>query len=218
MSGKRRRKSGRRFIQLYSNVKRSKAYHDCSLYARCALIELMDRYNGINNGMIGLGVRELAHELKCHKDTAAKALSELDDIGLAHPMTHGQRIVKTEGWQRLAVEWRLTFYRCDKTGEPPISNFSVRPDRTERPTKQDRGKKSVLPSRTDNPKNSINGSANCPTEPDAYRYTPPVAAQCGAERGRSRALARRRRGPAPRTVRARARRVCRRGLSKEVEA
>ena len=73
---------GRRFIQLYHNVKRSRAYHGLSVYARCALFELLERYTGINNGMIGLGCRELAEELNCSRDTAAKALRELDDSGL----------------------------------------------------------------------------------------------------------------------------------------
>ena len=61
-AGKKRRfkGGGRRFIQPYHNVKRSRAYHDLGVYARCALFELLERYTGINNGMIGLGCRELA--------------------------------------------------------------------------------------------------------------------------------------------------------------
>jgi hypothetical protein len=59
MSSKRRfRGGGRRFIQLYHNVKNSRAYHDLSVYGRSALVELLARYTGINNGMIGLGCRE----------------------------------------------------------------------------------------------------------------------------------------------------------------
>ena len=82
-SKKRRRKSGRPFIRLWRNVKRSEAYHGLRHTARAALIELLDRYNGLNNGMLGLGVRQLADELNCSKDTAARALLELDDAGLA---------------------------------------------------------------------------------------------------------------------------------------
>jgi hypothetical protein len=90
MSSKRRfRGGGRRFIQLYHNVKNSRAYHDLSVYGRSALVELLARYTGINNGMIGLGCRELADELGCARDTAAKALIELDNAGLARPLTHG---------------------------------------------------------------------------------------------------------------------------------
>ena len=46
-----------------------------------ALIELIDRYNGINNRMIGLGVRDLADALKCSHGCAGNALRE--------PMTQG---------------------------------------------------------------------------------------------------------------------------------
>ena len=108
---------GRRFIQLYHNVKRSRAYHDLGVYARCALFELLERYTGINNGMIGLGCRELSEALNCSRDTAAKALRELDDSGLVRPLTAGV-------WRgKKATEWRLTFFRCDKTGELPILNW-----------------------------------------------------------------------------------------------
>ena len=116
-SAKRRRKSGRRFLQLWMNVKRSAAYHSLGLPARCALFEVLERFNGINNGFIGLGVRELAGALKCSRDTAARALHELDDAGLVRPTQVGV-------WRgRRATEWRLMFYRCDKTGDLPILNW-----------------------------------------------------------------------------------------------
>jgi len=53
-------RSKRKFLQLYTNIKRSRAYHGLNSYARSLLFELIDRYNGCNNGMIGLGVREAA--------------------------------------------------------------------------------------------------------------------------------------------------------------
>src|SRR5262245_45075759 len=109
----RRRKGGPPFLQLYRFIKRSQAWHDLSLTARCLLIELLDRYNGINNGMIGLGVREAADALNCSKDTAARAFKELDDAKLVHPMKGGHWMGKR------AAEWRITFYRCDKSGDLP---------------------------------------------------------------------------------------------------
>jgi hypothetical protein len=70
--------------------------------------------------MIGLGCRELASALNCSRDRAAKALRELDDSGLARPLTGGV-------WRgKKATEWRLSFYRCDKTGELPIHNWPAR--------------------------------------------------------------------------------------------
>ena len=135
---------GRRFIQLYHNVKRSRAYHDLSAYARCALFELLERYTGINNGMIGLGCRELAEELNCSRDTAAREL-----------------------WRgKKATEWRLTFFRCDKTGELPILNW----DPSSQSVSQDAKVRvvgrngSVSPSgRTQEPKNSMNGNSLSPS-------------------------------------------------------
>jgi len=42
------------------SIARFPAWHDLGLPARYALIELLHRYTGINNGMIRLEVRELA--------------------------------------------------------------------------------------------------------------------------------------------------------------
>jgi len=169
MNSRRRRKSGRRFLQLWSNVKRSEAYHCLSVYARCALFELLDRYNGINNGMIGLGCRELANALRCSRDRAAKALRELDDSGLARPLTAGV-------WRgKRATEWRLTFYRCDKTGELPILSWeacsqSARKDAKVRVLGQ---KACFSPSaRTQEPKSSMNDYSVSPpnmTHIDIYQ-------------------------------------------------
>jgi hypothetical protein len=116
---RRRRGSGRRFIQLWTNVKRSAAYHSLSCGARAALFEILDKYTGINNGMIGMGARELADRLDCSKQGAANFLNELDDSGLARPTFLGT-------WRgKRASEWRLTFYRCDKTGELPVLNWEA---------------------------------------------------------------------------------------------
>jgi hypothetical protein len=157
MSSKRRfRGGGRRFIQLYHNVKNSQAYHDLSVYGRCALIELLSRHTGINNGMIGLGVRELSNALKCSHGTAIKAFRELDDAGLARP-------VKPGAWRgKKASEWRLTFYRCEATGELPILNWEPRSEVTSESAKDHVGKRKIpLRSRgkAQTPKNPIVESA-----------------------------------------------------------
>ena len=114
---------------------------------------MLERYTGINNGMIGLGCRELAEELNCARDTAAKALRELDDSGLVQPLTAGM-------WRgKKATEWRITFFRCDKTGELPILNWepssqSVSQDAKVRVVGR---KRSLSPSgRTQEPKSSMN--------------------------------------------------------------
>ena len=110
----------RKFLRLFSNVKRSVNYHGLSLKARCLLFELIDRYDGINNGFIGLGAREAAYELRCSHGSIISAMREIDDAGLAYPTKLGSRLGKK------ATEWRLTFLRCDKTGELPINSWEQR--------------------------------------------------------------------------------------------
>jgi hypothetical protein len=149
------RKGGRRFIRLWMNVKCSQAYYDLSVYARCALFELLERYSGINNGMIGLGCRELAEAIKCAQATAYKALRELDDAGLARPTTMGF-------WRgKRATEWRLTFFPCNKTGELPVLNWTARSVRVEKRKVRVEKRKAVLssPGSTQEPKNSIKQKA-----------------------------------------------------------
>ena len=115
----------RQFVQLYRNVKRSQAYHSLSVYARALLVELIDRHNGCNNGMIGLGVREAKYELGCSQGRVSRAMRELDDAGLARP-------TKIGAWRgRRATEWRLMFLRCDKTQEPAVTQWEQRKPHSE---------------------------------------------------------------------------------------
>jgi len=151
-------RSKRKFLQLYTNVKRSTAYHSLSPYARSLLLELIDRYNGCNNGMIGLGVREAVYELGCCKGTVSNAMRELDDAGLARP-------TKVGAWRgKRATEWRLMWLRCDKTGDLPVSVWEQRKPFSEFTTQDSKvheaGHRNVLssPDRTHRRKNSINGS------------------------------------------------------------
>ena len=151
-------RSKRKFLQLYTNVKRSTAYHGLSPYARSLLFELIDRYNGCNNGMIGLGVREAVYELGCCKGTISNAMRELDDVGLARP-------TKIGAWRgKRATEWRLMWLRCDKTGDLPVSVWDQRKPFSEFTTQDTKvheaGHRKVLSSsdRTHRAKNSMNES------------------------------------------------------------
>jgi hypothetical protein len=165
MTRKHGRGNGRRFIQLWTNVKRSQAYHQLSHAARSALTELLDRYNGINNGQITLSVRELAYELNSSKDTASRALIELDDANLARPVEIG----RFKG--RKATTWRLTFIGCDPAlGQPlPILNWKQRAqfasdleDTTVRSGGHQHGSRPI--SGTRKRKSSMNGSGMGPSQ------------------------------------------------------
>ena len=127
---------------MYSNVKRSDAYHSLSALARCAMIEVLDKYTGINNGMIVMSVRDFAERLNCSPDSASRALRDLDDAGLVRPMEIGT----LKG--RRASTYRLTFYRCDKTGELPTTHW---PERLSLSAPADTNRRSVPPADTKPP-------------------------------------------------------------------
>jgi len=101
-------------------VKRSTSYHGLSPIARALLIELIDRYNGSNNGFIALGVREAAYEIGCSQMSISRAARELDDADLVRPTQVG-------AWRgRQATEWRLTWRVCNKTGQLPRNQWQER--------------------------------------------------------------------------------------------
>jgi hypothetical protein len=108
------------FSKLPHFIQRSEAYYGLSVFGRTLLLELIVRYNGCNNGMIALGLREAAYELHVGQETIRRAFIELDDAGLVIPITPGNRI------GRCATQWRLTWLRCDKTHELPRQQWTQR--------------------------------------------------------------------------------------------
>jgi hypothetical protein len=80
------------------------AWQSLSLPARCGYVEVCRRYNGNNNGRIGLGVRELGAALDIGRSSAARILDELQDRGFIALTSKGNFKIKV----RLATEWRIT--------------------------------------------------------------------------------------------------------------
>jgi hypothetical protein len=70
-------------------------------------------YNGNRNGSFSCSVREAAEYLKCHRDTAAEALADLQRKGLSVAVHIGCLGVSGEG---KATTWRLT-----ELGTPSVS-------------------------------------------------------------------------------------------------
>ena len=104
---KRRRPKGTppRFVLVYEWEMDLPAWQEMSVYGRCAVLELRRKYNGHNNGGIVLSVRELARLINCHKDTANKALREVQEKGWAVPVQKGCFSQKTN---KTATIWRIT--------------------------------------------------------------------------------------------------------------
>jgi hypothetical protein len=120
--GRTRRQKSPPFVMLPRWVVRSPAWRQLSPNARAIYFELRDRFNGSNNGMIGLGVREAADATNMHKNSANRAIKELGDAGFIAPATKGA--FRQNG--RRATEWLLTELPDDRTGHAALKTFMSR--------------------------------------------------------------------------------------------
>lgn len=118
----RKRSKSPPFVMLPKWVVRSPAWRALSANARAVYLELRDRFNGHNNGMIGLGVREAAEATNMHKNTANRAIIELEQAGFLEPGTKGA--FRQNG--RRATEWLLTELPDDRTGHAALKTFMSR--------------------------------------------------------------------------------------------
>jgi hypothetical protein len=85
------------------------AYGALRPIARALLVELARRYNGNNNGEIGLGEREAATQLAVSDRKAVRrAFGELEGAGFIVRTRAGAFNVKAAEGRR-ASEWRLTW-------------------------------------------------------------------------------------------------------------
>jgi DNA-binding MarR family transcriptional regulator len=106
-----------KFVCLYRYVLGSEAHRSLGLAARCLLVEFYDLYNGSNNGYIFMSVRSAAERLGVSKNTAHKALRELEDRGFVRPHQRSSFDWK----KRLATTWILAEY--EYAGQPASKEF-----------------------------------------------------------------------------------------------
>ena len=101
-----------RYVQLHHWMLDCPAYGALRPAARALLIELARRFNGSNNGTIGLGEREATARLALSDRKATRrALTELEGAGFVVKTRAGAFNVKTAEARR-ASEWRLTWLPC----------------------------------------------------------------------------------------------------------
>ena len=67
----------------------SQGWHDLSLVARCAYVEIYRRHNGENNGQIAMSSGDLAKRLHCSTGHTARAIRELEAAGFVTIMKVG---------------------------------------------------------------------------------------------------------------------------------
>ena len=109
------------FIALERFITAAPAWQSLSLAARCGYLELLDIYNGSNNGTIALSARMLSERLHISRATAARALNELTTRGFIEATRPGGFNLKSG--ERRAAEWRLNRYKCDLTGQHPSQQY-----------------------------------------------------------------------------------------------
>lgn len=108
------------FVMLNHYVFDCAAFRTMAAGPRALLWELIRRYNGSNNGRIGLGVRDAAIALNVSKDTAASYFKVLIAHGFIAASRLGGFNMKDPNTRR-ASEWRLTNERCND--QPPTKEF-----------------------------------------------------------------------------------------------
>lgn len=117
-------KSGRtkgeaRHVRLYRWLTTSAAWRSLDCPARCVYLELACRYDGSNNGLIHLSIREISAALKISKATASRKLIDLIERGFIEVVTPSGFSRK----DRVATEYRLTEHGCDRTKILPSKTF-----------------------------------------------------------------------------------------------
>jgi sulfite reductase beta subunit-like hemoprotein len=119
---KRKRATAERYVRLTYGMMQSQAWRSLDGNARAIYVELAMLYfgAGTNNGRIGFSVRQAAQTIHVSKDTAARAMSHLQERGFIVATTKGRFVRK-----RHATRWRLTEFECDLTGQPASRDFKT---------------------------------------------------------------------------------------------
>lgn len=117
----RRGKTNLPFVQLHHWLLRCEAWRDLSGNARSAYIELKSHFNGENNGVIGLSVRQCGDAIGASPATACRALRCLVDHGFVITTSKGT-VGKGSGYS-LAATWLLTELPDNRTGHKATKDF-----------------------------------------------------------------------------------------------
>ncbi len=116
-------RGGEKYVRLPHYLLKCPAYRSLSVYGRCLLVELEQRYNGHNNGGITLSHREAQAALNCSNKPVPAAFRELEDKGFLKVTQRGSFHWKTrgDGSKGLrATEWTLTAHPIDLPIRDPM--------------------------------------------------------------------------------------------------
>ncbi len=110
-------RKGGKFVSLPHSLLYSAAWRGLSTDARAIWLEIMGRFNGNNNGQISLSCREAGEFCKISKNTAGKALKELQEKGFISIEQYSSFTCK----MKRATRWRLTHMTCE--GKAPTGEW-----------------------------------------------------------------------------------------------
>ncbi len=111
-----------RFLMLPHFLLTSEAWKSLTPAQRALFVEVAQRWNGFNNGRIGLGIREAGQAIHVKHTTAATAFRVLQERGFLVLMRDSSFDQK-----RLAREWRVTAFPSgdyQQPTAPPSLEFS----------------------------------------------------------------------------------------------
>ena len=124
MVSKRARSSnnGIRYFRFYHAMADTPAWASLTCAQRCVYLALAMRFNGHNNGAIGISVRAAAVEANCNKDTATKALNILCERGFIQRTQEGAFTYKV----RHSALYRLTHLPVEHGNHQMPATFEFR--------------------------------------------------------------------------------------------
>lgn len=108
-----------RHVRLYHSMLICPAWLALTPNERCVYIEIVQRYNGMNNGFIAYSVREGADALRMSKNTVARCIDRLIEVGFLEIVLKGSFSFK----KRHATEYRLADFECNRTNQLPSKAF-----------------------------------------------------------------------------------------------
>ncbi len=105
-------------MEIFNGFRQEPAWKALNASARVVYVELKSLYNGFNNGNVEGSERILAEMAGLGKNTASRALEELQEAGFIVQMKRGVLGIDGKGRGTL---WRLTEIGC--LGERPTNDF-----------------------------------------------------------------------------------------------
>lgn len=119
------------FIQISSLILNSSAYKDLSFSARSMLVEVLNFYNGINNGSIWV-TKKVLKDRGFSKNTATSALKELTTHGFIYMTRRGGNLNGGCSW------YAITWLKINRVDGQHLENFIPNAYQKWQPKKNDR--------------------------------------------------------------------------------